>query len=123
MTKYTTEWRKANDIEEATFFFNIGVVANTTDESKARSSQFYLGKIIDRTLRYVLWGDEYLSITDRLTGDEVSTDYTEEIFSMTDEEIEELDETTYTKKSEALAARADKAEFDKLWAEIKARGE
>lgn len=123
MTKYTTEWRKANDIEEATFFFNIGVVANTTDESKARSSQFYLGKIIDRTLRYVLWGDEYLLITDRLTGDEVSTDYTEEIFSMTDEEIEELDETTYTKKSEALAARADKAEFDKLWTEIKARGE
>ena len=91
--------------------------------SKARSSQFYLGKIIDRTLRYVLWGDEYLLITDRLTGDEVSTDYTEEIFSMTDEEIEELDETTYTKKSEALAARADKAEFDKLWTEIKARGE
>ena len=123
MTKYTTEWRKANDIEEATFFFNIGVVANTTDESKARSSQFYLGKIIDRTLRYVLWGDEYLLITDRLTGDEVSTDYTEEIFSMTDEEIEELDETTYTQKSEALAARADKAEFDKLWTEIKARGE
>lgn len=28
-----------------------------------------------------------------------------------------------TKKSEALDARKEKAEFDKLWAEIKARGE
>ena len=124
MTKQTANELKKIGFEPHFFFNgNRGVVATTDDESRALSSQFYCGSIFDRTLRYVLWGDGYYTITDRLTGEQISTDYHDEIFSMSDEEIEELDETTYTKKSEALAARKDKAEFDKLWAEIKARGE
>ena len=123
MTKRTAREIAEITGEENHFFFNEGIVSWSPTIESARSSRWYQGQIFDRTLKYVLWGDEYYTITDRLTGDEISTDYPEEIFTMSDEEIEELDETTYTKKSEALAARKEKAEFDKLWAEIKARGE
>ena len=120
MTKYTAAQQKEFNPDETLYFhFDIGVVSWNPDAKYACGSRWYQGQIFDRTPRFVLWGEEHYAITDLHTGNEIHTDFRKEIFSITDEELEELDETTYVKKSEAIEARNDKAAFDALWKALK----
>ena len=118
MTRFTAqELKKAVNGETYYFHFDEGIVSWNPDVAHACGSRWYQGKIFDRTSRYVLWGDEHYTITDLETGEHISTDSTEELWSIPFEEIQNLKEPY---REEALDAIHEKRDFDILWSVIKA---
>ena len=91
------DWQKESGIEVFFHFGNYstyfgdhkckGIVATINDESRAGSSQFYLGEVLDYNDNFLLWqNDVYYSVLNRKTGELVTMNLEDDESSVDDEE-------------------------------------